>query len=187
MKYAILLSLVCVLHSSGFAHEANEAFFKIVQKENTVEIQAEFPWTMRNALLNFNPSLKNFSSKKDFENTFIAYLKANLILTNTQGNKLNFQKFVALENMGHSHQNIYLIIFKGNELHKITNTIMFNVFDNQVNYNTLTLNSEQTIFKTSKGLAYFVLKEKKHSKYWLFSFLLLPLIYFIITYTTKSK
>lgn len=33
-------------------HEPDKAFFEVAQKEDWVEIKAEFPWTVRDALLN---------------------------------------------------------------------------------------------------------------------------------------
>lgn len=160
MKYLVSFILICAFNPFGYAHEVNEAFFKINQKENTVEIEAEFPWTMRNALIAFNPSLENATSKKDFENTFIEYIKANLILTDKKGNKLKYQEYRELKNSGHAHQNNYLIIFKGDELYEIINTILFNVYNNQVNYHTITSNSKQENFTTKKGEQRFILKKQ---------------------------
>ena len=71
MKNKFILCFVCLFSNLGLAHETNEAFFRIVQKENTIEIEAEFPWTMRNALIAFNPSLENSTNKKDFESTLL--------------------------------------------------------------------------------------------------------------------
>ena len=169
-----------------YAHETNEAFFKIVQKENSIEIRAEFPWTMRNALISFNPSLENSTDKKDFEKTFIQYLKANLILKDKNGKTLKYQTYQELKNDGHSHKNNYLIIYKGSDLFEITNTIMFNIYDNQVNYNTITINSKQVIFKTEKGIINFVLKRNENTKYWYLSILLLPFIYFTYQYRNRK-
>lgn len=181
MKYLLVLSFVCIC-VSGYAHETNEAFFKISEKENTIEVQAEFPWTMRNALMAFNPSLENSTNKKDFENTFIEYIKTNLILKDKNGNLLKYKEYKELETNGHSHQNNYLIIFKGNNLSEITNTVMFNIYGNQVNYNTITVNSIQKIFKTKKGFTHFKLIESKDTKYWYLLFILLLIAYIFYKY-----
>jgi len=61
---------------------------------------------------------------------------------------LEFDKFNELNNNGHSHQNNYLLTFKGNNLGEVTNTIMFNTYTNQVNYSTITWIGAK--FKTSK-------------------------------------
>lgn len=47
--YLIVIMILSI--SNGFAHDANKAFFKIQQKGNVIEVQAEFPWSIRNAIL----------------------------------------------------------------------------------------------------------------------------------------
>ena len=183
-KILLFLGFIYVFSISGYAHETNEAFFKITQKEKTVEIIGEFPWTMRNALIEFNPSLEKTTNKKDFEDAFVEYIKANLILTNMNGSQLEYQEFKELDNDGHSHQDNYLIIFKGKDLIQIKNTIMFNVFDNQVNYNTIVTNENQETFKTKGEQDYFKLSEKKNRMNYLWLLVLIaPIIYFLM----KSK
>lgn len=186
MKYLLFFVFFCVFNIYGYAHETNEAFFTIIQKKNTVEIRAEFPWTMRNALIAFNPSLENTTDKKDFETTFVDYLKAHIVLKDKNGNILKYQEYKILENSGHSHQNNYLIIFKGSDLFEITNTIMFNIYDNQVNYNSITINSKQETYKTKKGFDHFKLGDNKKINYWYLFFLLIPLIYFTYRYLNRE-
>lgn len=163
--------------NSIFAHEPNEAFFSFAIKETTIEVEAEFPWTMRNALLEYNPSLKKSTRKKDFEDTFFAYLRENLILKDSKGNVLSIKEFQKLENNGHSHQNNYLIIFKGTDLQKVTNTIMLNLYKNQVNYNMIKIGSSTKMFKTSETQKHFDIINGKNNQY--FKYLLILIIPFI--------
>jgi len=175
MKNLLICCFVCLYSSLVVAHETNEAFFVITQKENTIEIKAEFPWTMRNALIAHNPSLENTASKKDFEQTFMEYIKANLILKNKSGELLQFQNYKELDNNGHSNQNSYLIVFNGSDLFEVTNTIMFNVYDNQVNYNKLAI-SKKT-YKTSKATNHFNVNQKMESGNWYYLLLIIPIIF----------
>ncbi|AUC76384.1 hypothetical protein [Olleya sp. Bg11-27] len=184
MKY-VLFSLIGLVHIFGYTHETNEAFFKITQKENTIEIEAEFPWTIRNALINYNPLLEHSVTKIDFQETFANYIKDNLILKNKSGAVLSFQDYQELENNGHSHQNNYLLLFNGTNLFEISNTIMFNIYDNQVNYNTVTVGSKEKTFKTSNGASRFVLDTNNKETYWYVLLLVIPIIY--ITYRFKNK
>ena len=148
MKYFyIVLFLVC--GNSIFAHEPNEAFFIFNLGENLITVEAELPWSMRNALIDYNPKLKTSNNKQDFENSFVDYIRDNLILKDKNGLVLEFEKFEELNNDGHSHQNNYLLTFKSNKLEKVTNTIMFNTYTKQVNYNTITWIGKK--FKTSKN------------------------------------
>lgn len=175
MKNLLICCFVCLYSSFVVAHETNEAFFIITQKENTIEIKAEFPWTMRNALIAYNPSLENTAGKKDFEQTFMEYIKENLILKNKSGELLQFQNYKELDNNGHSNQNSYLIVFNGSDLFEVTNTIMFNVYDNQVNYNKLAI-SKKT-YKTSKATNHFNVNQKMESGNWYYLLLIIPFIF----------
>ena len=61
-----------------------------------------------------------------------------------------FEGFKAIDKNGHSHQNDYVLTYKGNSVEEITNTIMFNINDNQVNYITVQLDGDNTPIKRKK-------------------------------------
>jgi hypothetical protein len=185
MRTVLLFCFFCLCSSLGHTHETNEAFFTYIQKENTVEIEVEFPWTMRNALIEFNPLLGNTATKIEFENTFSKYIIENIILKDKNGKLFQYQEFRELETTGHSHQNSYLLIFKGTNLFEVTNTTMFNVNDNQVNYNSIAINSSETTFKTKKNSNQFYINESTTTNYGYFLLLIIPLIYGI-NYFNKS-
>lgn len=167
----ILFKTLCCLlvFSSGlYAHKTNEAFFRIVPKESVIEVETEFPWTLRNALLKFRPALENASDRSEFQIAFIDYLKANLKLIDSNGEFLDFVKFEEIKNLGNSHQNSYIITYKGTAFEKIENTLLFNIFDNQVNYHRITLNGVKTIFKTTNTKAYYDFQQGiKFDSWWI--------------------
>ena len=180
MKKLIVYVFACISCTYGYGHESNEAFFIIVQKQNTIEIQAEFPWTMRSALIEFNPELKEASNKEEFEKTFVDYIKYNLILNNEVGEKLEFKEYKELDNNGHSHQNNYLLIFNGASFNQITNTIMLNVFEHQVNYHILKMNDEKVNFVTKQGQAQYELPKKNSFNYWWGFVLFMAAVFFLL-------
>lgn len=116
-----------------FAHEVNKAYFIIYEKENKVELQAEFPWTLREALIEFEPKLREAKSSSEFKTVFQRYIHKNLVLTDNFNRNLPFIDFKELPNNGHGHGNSYLFVFEGNKISKIENRIMFNIYDNQEN------------------------------------------------------
>ena len=181
MKGFFCISLLCLVMTVGYAHEADEAFFKLTQKEVTVEIEAEFPWSLRNALIAFDPSLATAKDKSAFENAFIAYLKANLILKNGNGKTFEFIGFTEIKNNGHSHQNTYVITYKGSDLQSVYNTLLFNINAEQENYHTLFVGTKQQAFVTTKGQEYFEWAAATTFNYWWFV-LLLPVVYGITRY-----
>jgi len=187
MKTLISFYFVCLFYTLGFAHNPNEAFFIYTEKENTVEVKAEFPWAIRNALIKFNPELVHSNSQKDFEEAFSQYISQNLILKDNNGKPLQFQRFYGLENEGHTHQNDFLFIFKGKDVVEITNTIMFNLYDHQVNYNSINLNQKATVFKTTPNTTHFKLKESTTTTYWLYLLvLLIPMVFIFFKYVKKT-
>jgi len=187
MKIFLALSFL-VLSYASFAHEPNEAFFEITQKGNTTEVIAEFPWTLRNALIEFYPSLETANSKSDFESVFIKYIKANFILTGINGKDFKFVEFEELPNDGHSHQGKYLIVFSGNDLSIVTNTLLFNMYDNQKNHHKTTINSIEDTFETALGNATFEINNpgRLSFKYWWVALVLFPLSYFVVKHNRKQ-
>lgn len=159
---------------NSFAHEANEAFFWFRQKENYVEVEAELPWTMRNALLKFNPALENAKTKKEYQITFKEYLSTHLKLKNNQGKYLALTNVSFIVNKGHSHQNNYLLRFNGTDFSKVMNTVMFNLYKNQTNYNVfVNKDGEEITYKTN-----YINKEIKLPKFsnYTWYFVLIPFV-----------
>lgn len=185
MKYLFTIIIFFASGNSIFAHDPNEAFFTFNLKDDLITVEAEFPWSMRNALMDYNPKLEKSSTKQDFKNTFFEYIKHNLILKDKNGAVLEFQKFEELKNNGHSHQNNYLLTFKGKNLFEVTNTIMFNLYKNQVNYNTITWS--KTKFKTSNKKNSFKLNGENISDFfhnwWIF---IIPILLVILIYILKK-
>ena len=147
-----------LLHS----HEVNQAFFTIKKQGSHIVVETEFPWTLRNALIAFNPGLKTATAKADFENTFVRYIKTNLVLIDADGRVLPFKGFKEVDRQRHLHQNNYVLTFQGHSLASITNTMMFNVYDNQVNYTRVHLGNEQKAYKTRKGKSNININEEKN-------------------------
>lgn len=181
MKGLICIGFLFLAMTVGYAHETDEAFFKLIQKENTVEIEAEFPWSLRNALIAFDPTLATAKAKSAFENAFIAYLKANLILKSKDGRAFEFVAFTEVENNGHSHQNTYVLVYKGTDLHSVYNTLLFNINAGQENYHTLFVDTKEQAFVTTKEQEYFEWADTNIFSYWWF-LLLLPIVYGITSY-----
>ena len=184
MKIFLALSFL-VLSPASFAHKPNEAYFIITQSDDTAEVIAEFPWTLRNALLEFSPSLEKANGKSEFEAVFIEYIKSNFILTGLYGENFEFIEFKEVPNNGHSHQGKYSLIFRGKNLVSISNTLLFNIYDNQKNHHKITINNIEDTFETTLGNETFEIKKTANSsfKFWWIVLMFLPIIYFVV----KSK
>lgn len=168
MKYLIIIVLSMTVVVNSFAHDPHEAFFSINQTQDTVKIKAQFPWTLRNALIQFSPTLVDATSSRDFELAFMEYVKKNIILIDSLGAAMPFAYFEALENNGHSHESNYLLVFLGNGMGNITNSMMFDLSDKQINYHYLRTEGTDREFQTSPKHPTFALREASNTwfSYW---------------------
>ena len=149
MKFSSCIVLLFFAFTSlGFAHDANKAFFNIQQKDNLVEVKSEFPWSIRNALLEAYPELEDSKSKADFNTAFFDYVKTNFELRNGD----SILKLIAVDEATHnehSHANAFVFLFEGNAFDAIKNTMMFNVYKDQENYHDILAKEKHLKFVTS--------------------------------------
>ena len=149
MKFSSCIVLLFFAFTSlGFAHDANKAFFNIQQKDNLVEVKSEFPWSIRNALLEAYPELEHSKSKADFDAAFFDYVSNNFELRN--GNSI--LKLIAVDEATHnehSHANAFVFLLEGNAFDTIKNTMMFNVYKDQENYHDVLVSKKHLKFITS--------------------------------------
>lgn len=120
----------------ALAHAPDEAFYTIRSIDDTVVVRAEFPWTIRNALLNAYPELENAKTKKAFTDAFYTYIRRNFQLKNDENELLPLVKGRELLQNGHSHQTTFLLFFKGVPI-TLTNTTMFELYEQQKNTHTI--------------------------------------------------
>jgi flagellar biosynthesis chaperone FliJ len=171
--------------SIGYAHDSDKAFFQIIQKNNFVEVNAEFPWTLRNALLTYAPKLKETKDKKEFEKALFEYIKSSFIITDIDKNILELLSVNEIKSAGHSHQNTFVLVYEQGVPFQITNTIMFNINDNQENYHNITVNKKSFKYLTSKNKPEFnLIQQKKESHYW---FIILIILFCTILVYIKTR
>lgn len=96
---------------------------------------------------------------------------------------INFKTIVL---KGHSHQNNYKITFTGSDLFEITNTMMFNVHKNQINYNKVIIGKKIISFKTKKGDEAYVFNSKTNNWYWFFLILIIPALLMFNKYLSNN-
>ena len=178
MRVVVIIAIFFI--SECFAHDTNKAYFSISENDETTEVIAEFPWTIRKSVLKFAPELENSKSAKEFQNAFKKYLSANLLLKDAQNNLLELVSVEKVELERHSHQNDYKLIFEGNNVTSITNTILFNINSTQENFHTWKTNNENLKFITNiENNTFSYQSTKSYSLSYLWLFAILPILYFI--------
>ena len=184
MKFINFIFIFLLFFQIGLAHESNKAFFNILQKEKIITIDAEFPWTIRNALIKFNPKLEQATTKKEFISTLKDYLNLNLVLIQNNGKRYDMINVKEMKKNNHSHQVNYIITFKGEDLHHLNNSLLFNLDNNQKNFHKLVYNSSELMFTTSLNNPTFKLPKNDSSIYW-WSILLIAFLMGLIYYFKK--
>lgn len=159
MKQFIIIVLLSFVSLTGWAHEPNEAYFVIKNSATTIKVEAEFPWTIRKALLQFDESLASATTKTTFNEAFFSYVKKNLVLLDAT-NKLKLLSIKELPRTGHSHGSRFLIVFQGNQFQSVQNELMFNLYENQQNHHEVTV-KENVVndYITTKNTPIFELTE----------------------------
>ena len=126
------------------AHDTDKAYFKIQEAAGNIVVFAEFPWSIRKVLDNIKTE---DDAKQDLQLKLFEYVKEHLILEKDNGDRLpviNIELFKNTKEGHHSTIN-YKILFKGNQLYKITNTLMCDYYKDQLNYHVLFDQSDSKI------------------------------------------
>jgi len=182
-----IIILLCFLLSSfcSSAHDSNRAYFRLAQKGDTIFIDANFPWTLRDALILYQPALENANSTEDFFEALNSYVEENLILIDQTGKKLHYNGLNEIHSEGHSHQVSYQIKFKGGNLSQFQNTLMFNLNKDQVNLHNYQINNMKGELNTDLNNPIQSIEQSSHSKIWWLIILLIPLVYTIFRMRLK--
>lgn len=150
-----LLVIVGMFYSLiAYAHDADKAYFKILEEDDNTVVFAEFPWSIRKVLDN----VKNKTNNESLQDKLVNYLKDNLILENKKGEVMPFFKIELVKNKNEDHHSMvnYKVYFIGNNLHRVTNTVMCDFFKKQLNFNSLP--NETVVHVTSSKEPSFVVK-----------------------------
>ncbi|MBU2929694.1 DUF6702 family protein [Winogradskyella psychrotolerans] len=188
MRSRFLLFIFVTLSTFSFAHDANKAFFTIQQKEAIVEVTAEFPWSIRNALIDASPGLENAKSQNDFDTAFFEYVQNNFQIRNN-GSSLKLLSVNDASHKGHSHQTNFVFLFEGTEFDDIKNTMMFNIYKDQENFHNVLFQKEHINFITSLDLESFKMAPNSSSSMSQkkTGLLLLLFLVFVISFWIKKK
>lgn len=174
MKQVVLILSVLFLSLQTYGHSADEAYFRFFVHEELVIVEAEFPWSMRNALLEFQPALENSKLKSDFESALKEYVNENLRLLSSSGDTFKMVSFKEFRESLNSNNGIYVIRFKGRDLSLIQNSILFSIYPHQKNYNILNLGDLKEIYITEIGQESFLIQKKLERSRWFPLVLILP-------------
>ena len=107
MKTLFLILSMSIISWSSCAHAPNEAFFEFFESDKQLLIKAEFPWTIREALLAARPELKKAQTTEEMMAGLLSYLQEHIEVRNEQNQLIQIQSIKAAPNTnGHSHGSV---------------------------------------------------------------------------------
>ena len=122
---SFILVIICMFYSFlGHAHDPDKAYFKIKETEGNIVVLAEFPWSIRKVIDNVKTT--DVATSQDLQVKLHKYIAKHLVLEKKNGDLLpilNIEQLKIKKEEHHSTAN-YKITFKGNQLHRFTNTLM---------------------------------------------------------------
>jgi len=158
LKLLLLLFLVLTPTRENREHNTKEAFFTLEKREDQIHVFAEFPWTVRKALLHCDPNFERAKEKEAFQKSFYNYVKGNFSLKNKKDKPLELVSVEEVSHQGHSHQSNFKFRFQGTEFIKVYNELLFNIATKQKNYHTILINGKSFEGITSTNTPSFILK-----------------------------
>ena len=132
MKYLMIMTLLW-FSTLVLAHSPNRAYFDIQVKENAIVVNAEFPWTIREALMNYDSQLGENADEQAITQALECYFMDNFIIRDENGGVAAIQSLRILPHRGHSHQANVEVVYEHVEASLIVNTLMFDIFLDQKN------------------------------------------------------
>lgn len=189
MKIKIITLFLIVFVAVSYAHDANKAYFDIEFKNDTTYVLAEFPWTIRNALITYDTSFTAAKTAEAISDIVFKYVVDNFKLYDSNDNQLHLKEVTLLKNTSHSHATNYKFVFEGADVVKVENTLLFNVAKSQENYHIL---EDEDLVKqkvvTKSSAPFFIVKEEKSNKtifYTLVFLLVVVILFFVVNRKRK--
>ncbi|MEK9612876.1 MAG: hypothetical protein VW080_02990 [Flavobacteriaceae bacterium] len=151
LKSLIYIFLIWLgVQTNLFGHDSRFAFFKITSEQNTTQVEAEFPWLLRNALLKFEPGLKYAKQKNEFLEAFEKYINFHLILKDENHNRMPLISISEIKDES-KHPGVYLLVFNGINPSWIYNQLLIDVAPNHKNLHTLIKDHSSYFFTTNQS------------------------------------
>lgn len=164
LLFIFLINLVFVF---GYAHNTQEAYFEINKTTDALIVSADFPWTVRNALLKAYPELEYETNQEVFDQGFYNYVKTNLILTNSNLEPIPLLSVNKIIDDQSSHHIKYNFVFKNLEYTQVSNTLLFNINKKQSNIHQILMNEESLHYITTSSSPSFEIPSQKNKiQFW---------------------
>lgn len=161
MKSLLLMISMSIISWSSYAHAPNEAFFEFFESDKQLLLKAEFPWTIREALLAARPELREAKTTEEMTAGLLSYLQEHIEVRNEQNELISIQSIKSVPDVnGHGHGSVYMLLLGKNQwISSIKNTCMFEAYSDQSNFHSIELDNAPTLkFVTKKENAIYTIQ-----------------------------
>ena len=188
MKITLTILCTIFLYLTASSQDAKTAHFDITTTDKNIVVAAEFPWTIHNALIEFNPSMKNDTSKQSYINTMKQYIEAHFHIITPFGFEAKLTDIKRVQKNEHSHQANFIFLFKKDSIHSIRNSLLFDQSPKHVNHHTITHGNTTKTFQTSiSNNIYEPINNKNDINWWIISSLIMTLGIILTIAIVKQK
>lgn len=177
--------------TKGYSHDTHVAFFEIREIDSlAININADFPWTLRDALIQYDSILLSDRREETWETSFARYVSQHLIIYDINHRQLRLLSIENLRTRDRGHSVQYQFQFEKGIIRKIENRLMFNINLNQTNYHSIFTSGTNIVFTTNLHAPNFILENQKALNLvaiiWIFGGIFLSLL-LVVTILLKKK
>ena len=147
LNYSFILLFLC-LGTGLWAHDPHTAIYTFSEYSSTTEVTAEFPWLLRNAMMAFQPALKEAKTREAYMAVLKAYVSSHFVLSDKTGKSLPLIDIIEKKDPNH-HSGTFLMIFEGTEVAKVYNNILLDFSPKHQNFHTVQKAASPYSFITS--------------------------------------
>ncbi|MFT4970079.1 MAG: hypothetical protein ACI9O4_001831 [Chitinophagales bacterium] len=172
-----MLSIACL---SAFANDSNEAFFAIQENESNILVRAELPWTIRNALYQYKPELEFSQDQTAFDDAFFDYVRSTITFLDNNQDSIKLIAVFKDFDEGDSLLSNYIFEFEKGRVFIVSNSLMFNIHNDQENHHTVFRSALPISFTTSMEQVDYYVEKPFNKRYYLFSIPIIFLLGFVV-------
>lgn len=158
-----LFLLASVLNVLG--HDISAVEFRIDHQSEHISVQVDLPWTLKEALEKFDPSIKIDKSRNHFDKVLFNYVKEHFVLWDADLNEiplLYIEETVPSDQ--HVHGACFKFVFRSESISRIENRFLFDINKRQRNIHLIQENDKWVGYTTTSDRSSFNLTIKSSSQ-----------------------
>ena len=175
------------MNSTFEGSPSSKAFFEMFQIGDEFEVKSIIPCSLYETLLIAHASEINYLNQNKTEGVLFNYIKDNLIIIDSKGNKLVME---SVENQGRDDESktmTFQLLFErsASEIKWVINTFLFDMNPNHANYHMVNEEEEDYIITSVKESKFAMPTNEKSNKIWMIAVLIFLMGLAVTIYQVK--